>query len=118
MLLGRKTSTRRGVIGTSCPVLGLRPTRCPFLRMLKELNEESLTAWPSARLSDNTLTPSSTSSWHSLRCSPTFWTTVSARSARVSVLPLMLLAPPLLSARWDANHRVFLGQLKQLKLHI
>lgn len=27
MLLARKTSTRRGVIGTSWPVFGLRPTR-------------------------------------------------------------------------------------------
>lgn len=30
MLLGRKTSTRRGVMGTSLPVLGLRPMRSPF----------------------------------------------------------------------------------------
>src|SRR5690606_9206822 len=27
---GRKTRTRRGRIGTSSPVLGLRPTRSPF----------------------------------------------------------------------------------------
>ena len=43
MLLGRNTSTRRGVIGTSWPVLGLRPTRWPFWRMPKEPNEDSLT---------------------------------------------------------------------------
>src|SRR5215468_2562806 len=36
ILLGRKTRTRRGVIGTSCPVLGLRPTRSPFWRMLND----------------------------------------------------------------------------------
>ena len=30
ILLGRNTNTRRGVIGTSSPVLGLRPIRCPF----------------------------------------------------------------------------------------
>src|SRR5262249_1181386 len=28
--LGRNTSTRRGMIGTSSPVFGLRPTRRPF----------------------------------------------------------------------------------------
>ena len=43
MLLGRNTSTRRGVIGTSSPVFGLRPTRWPFWRMPKEPNEESFT---------------------------------------------------------------------------
>ena len=31
----RKTSTRRGRIGTSSPVLGLRPTRRPFWRTAK-----------------------------------------------------------------------------------
>ena len=46
MLLGRNTSTRRGVIGTSWPVLGLRPTRSPFWRMPKEPKEESFTDSP------------------------------------------------------------------------
>ncbi len=49
MLLGRKTSTRRGVIGTSLPVFGLRPTRSPFWRMPNDPNEESFTCSPRAK---------------------------------------------------------------------
>ena len=93
MLLGRNTSTRRGVIGTSCPVFGLRPTRWPFWRMPNEPNEDSLTVWPAARLVEISCSISSTSSCDSLRGSPTFWTTASARSARVSVLPPMVFRP-------------------------
>src|SRR5262249_23454340 len=55
MLLGRKTSTRRGVIGTSWPVLGFRPTRSPFWRMLNDPKDDSLTASPSASRSESTL---------------------------------------------------------------
>src|SRR5229473_3003557 len=36
----RKTSTRRGRIGTSCPVFGLRPTRRPLSRTVKLPNDE------------------------------------------------------------------------------
>ena len=93
LLLGRNTSTRRGVMGTSWPVLGLRPTRSPFLRMPKEPKEESFTDRPDARLAEISCRMSSTSSWDSLRGSPTFWTTASARSARVSVLPPILIYP-------------------------
>src|SRR5207245_2659267 len=45
-LLGLKTITRRGEIGTSCPVFGLRPTRWPFCLTTKDPNEESFTASP------------------------------------------------------------------------
>src|SRR5690348_3170376 len=44
----RNTSTRRGLIGTSVPVFGLRPTRCPFWRTAKLPNDEILTFSPSA----------------------------------------------------------------------
>ena len=48
---------------------------------------------PAARLVEISCKMSSTSSWNSLRGSPTFWTTASARSARVSVLPPMVFRP-------------------------
>ena len=54
MLLGRKTKTRRGVIGTSSPVLGLRPMRSPFWRMPNEPNEDSFTESPRAKLAEIT----------------------------------------------------------------
>ena len=40
--LGRNTSTRRGVIGTSSPVLGLRPMRPPFGRTANVPNDDKL----------------------------------------------------------------------------
>src|SRR5665213_2014721 len=45
-LLGLNTRTCRGRIGTSCPVLGLRPIRWFFERTWNEPNELSLTFWP------------------------------------------------------------------------
>ena len=48
---GRKTRTLAARIGTSSPVLGLRPMRWPFWRMENVPNEESLTVSPSARAS-------------------------------------------------------------------
>src|SRR5258708_18623282 len=48
---GLNTITRRGEIGTSVPVLGLRPMRCPFLRTTKEPNDESFTVSPRSRQS-------------------------------------------------------------------
>ena len=46
MLLALKTMTRRGVIGTISPVLGLRPTRSDFCRRPKEPKEESFIGSP------------------------------------------------------------------------
>ena len=43
---GLNTMTRRGEIGTSLPVLGLRPTRWPFLRTTNEPNDDSFTVSP------------------------------------------------------------------------
>ena len=43
---GLKTITRRGSIGTSTPVFGLRPTRSPLLRTMNEPNEDSFTVSP------------------------------------------------------------------------
>src|SRR6185437_9875611 len=48
---GLNTITRRGEIGTSLPVLGLRPMRWPFLRTTKEPNEDSFTVSPRSRQS-------------------------------------------------------------------
>src|SRR5258707_12427513 len=47
----RKTSTRRGRIGTSCPVFGLRPTRWPLSRTVKLPNDEIFTDSPRAKAS-------------------------------------------------------------------
>jgi hypothetical protein len=44
-----KTTTRRGDIGTSMPVLGLRPRRPPFLRTVNDPNEVSFTVSPFSR---------------------------------------------------------------------
>ncbi len=43
---GRKVSTRRGLIGTSSPVLGLRPTRADLSRTEKVPKDEILTVSP------------------------------------------------------------------------
>ena len=49
---GRKTSTFRGKIGTSSPVFGLRPIRCPFRRTEKLPKEEILTTSSRAKALD------------------------------------------------------------------
>jgi hypothetical protein len=69
---GLNTMTRRGSIGTSTPVFGLRPMRWPLLRTRKEPNEDSFTTSPWAspmQISSSTL---STSAADSLRDSPSF----------------------------------------------
>ena len=45
--LARKVITRRGAIGTSIPVLGLRPIRWPLSRRMKVPKPETLTFFPS-----------------------------------------------------------------------
>src|SRR5690606_28272620 len=45
-LLGLNTSTCRGRIGTSSPVLGLRPMRSFLDLTWKEPKDDSLTCWP------------------------------------------------------------------------
>ena len=45
--LARKVITRRGAIGTSTPVFGLRPTRWPLSRRMKVPKPEILTFCPS-----------------------------------------------------------------------
>ena len=52
MFDGLNTMTRRGVIGTSTPVFGLRPMRSPFERTTKEPNDDSLTVSPRASVAD------------------------------------------------------------------
>jgi hypothetical protein len=49
---GLKVSTRLGVIGTSTPVLGLRPIRSRLQRTEKSPNERSLTLSPRTKASE------------------------------------------------------------------
>src|SRR5262245_64228856 len=70
---GLNTITRRGEIGTSLPVLGLRPIRWPFLRSTKEPKEDSFTVSPRSRQSVISFSTSSTSVADSVRDNPTFW---------------------------------------------
>src|SRR5262249_46243008 len=67
----RNTRTRRGLIGTSCPVLGLRPTRCPFWRTAKLPKDEILTISPRSSAWEISAITDSTSSADSFRDSPT-----------------------------------------------
>src|SRR3954464_12035786 len=90
---GLKTITRRGEIGTSLPVFGLRPMRCPFLRTTNEPNDESFTVSPRSRQSVISFNTISTRVADSVRDSPTFWYTASHKSARVTVLPAIASTP-------------------------
>src|SRR5712691_1769488 len=74
---GLNTITRRGEIGTSLPVLGLRPILWPFLRTTNEPNDESFTVSPRSRQSVISFKTSSTSVADSMRDNPTFWYTAS-----------------------------------------
>src|SRR5689334_17332472 len=70
-LLGLNTSTCLGRIGTSSPVLGLRPMRWFLERTWKEPNELSLTFWPLTKASPMSARKRSTSSADSVRDRPT-----------------------------------------------
>src|SRR5262245_20197323 len=72
MLLARNTRTRRGVIGTSWPVFGLRPILWPLSRIPNEPNEDSFTVSPRSRLATISRSTSSTISADSFRGKPTF----------------------------------------------
>src|SRR4051812_49834139 len=86
---GLNTMTRRGEIGTSLPVFGLRPTRWPFLRTTKEPKDDSFTVSPRSRQSVISLSTNSTNADDSVRDRPTFWYTASHKSARVTVFPVI-----------------------------
>src|ERR1700754_1098155 len=90
MLLARKVRTRRGAIGTSTPVLGLRPMRSPLSRSTKVPKPEIFTFSLSAiapHISDSTC---STIEAESARDRPISRCTTSLRSARVKVsIPAM-----------------------------
>src|SRR5690606_12105319 len=68
---GLNTRTCRGRIGTSSPVLGLRPIRSFLERTWNEPNEDSLTLDPSISASPISSRTRSTSSADSVRESPT-----------------------------------------------
>ena len=70
---GLNTITRRGEIGTSVPVFGLRPIRWPFLRTMNEPNDDSFTVSPFSRQSVISFSTSSTNADNSVRDRPTFW---------------------------------------------
>ena len=95
MLLGLKTVTRRGGIGTSRPVFGLRPTRSPLSRIMKEPNDESFTVSPATIASEISFSTISTMAADSVRDRPSRRKTASAKSARVIVLPPMPPPAPL-----------------------
>src|ERR1700750_1890510 len=69
---GLNTITRRGEIGTSLPVLGLRPIRWPFLRTTNEPNEDNFTVSPRSRQSVISFNTNSTSADDSVRDRPIF----------------------------------------------
>src|SRR5260221_1971782 len=83
---GRNTSTCRGRIGTSSPVLGLRPMRRPLRRTEKLPNDEILTISPRASASEISRSTVSTRSADSFRDRPTSWYTASPNWARVTVV--------------------------------
>ena len=103
MFEGLNTITRRGSIGTSIPVLGLRPTRSPLSRTTKEPKEDNFTVSPAVRQSQISSRTSSTSAADSVRDSPTFWYTASLRSARVTVRPAIATPSPT-----DFSNRAYL----------
>src|SRR5436190_21347790 len=70
---GLNTITRRGEIGTSLPVLGLRPILWPFLRTTNEPNDESFTVSPRSRQSVISFKTSSTCVADSVRDNHHFW---------------------------------------------
>src|SRR5690606_21350174 len=93
-LLGLNTSTCRGRIGTSSPVLGFRPIRWFFERTWNEPKDESFTFCPATSASATRSRTRSTSSADSVRDKPTASYTASARSARVTVF-CVIDAPPI-----------------------
>src|SRR5260370_25112004 len=68
---GLNTITLRGEIGTSLPVLGLRPILWRFLRTTKAPKEESFTFSPHSKQSVISFRTSSTSAADSMRDNPT-----------------------------------------------
>src|SRR4029078_1381885 len=79
--LARKVITRRGAIGTSTPVLGLRPTRWPLSRRMNVPKPDTLTLDPLARAWHMWCSTRSTTFADSARDSPSLRCTMSARSA-------------------------------------
>src|SRR5580693_4579165 len=69
---GLNTITLRGRMGTSTPVLGLRPTRSPLERTTKEPKPDSLTVSPRAAASQISSRTDWTSSADSVRDKPIF----------------------------------------------
>src|SRR3546814_8703840 len=94
--LARKVITRRGRMGTSTPVLGLRPIRCALSRSTKVPKPEIFTFCPSDSASDICDRIDSTIIADSLRDSPICWLIRAAISALVSV-PAVISSLPLLT---------------------
>src|SRR5688572_406861 len=92
--LARKVSTRRGAIGTSTPVFGLRPTRSPLSRRMKLPKPDIFTFAPSDRAEHIWCRMRSTMAADSARDRPISRCTTSARSARVKVPAFVFLATP------------------------
>src|SRR6516225_9974603 len=112
---GLNTMTRRGEIGTSVPVFGLRPIRWPFFLTMKEPNEDNFTVSPFSRQSVISFKTSSTKADDSVRDSPTFWYTASHKSTRVTVFPVPLIALPQLTANNFCSEIMRLHGIGQLR---
>src|SRR5260370_16536070 len=87
MAEGLNTITRRGEIGTSVPVFGLRPIRFPFLRTLNDPNDDSFTVSPFSRQSVISFSTTSTNPYPSIPYHPTFCHTASPRPPPLTVFP-------------------------------
>ena len=85
----RNTRTRRGNMGISSPVFGLRPTRSPFWRTTKLPKDDSLTISPRTKALEISSRTESTNSADSLRDKPTSRYTASLKSARVTARAAM-----------------------------
>src|SRR5258705_10908656 len=105
---GLNTITRRDEIGTSVPVFGLRPILRPFLRTMKEPNDDNLTVSPFSRQSVISFKTSSTNADDSLSDSPTCRYTAPDRSTRVTVFRVPVIACP------NSRRRKFVSEIKRL----
>ena len=103
-----KVNTRRGVMGTSRPVLGFRPIRSALSRSTNVPKPEILTFSPSRSAPDISRKTLSIKHSDSAREIPVLLPMASANSARVSVPTLSPKRPPFFSfnSKVEYHHRL------------